>query len=49
MRYAVDTKPTEYRSLDGTLYNTSNYDWRELIYQMALDYNKHWTEDDFVT
>lgn len=25
-----------------------NLDWRELIYQMALDFNKHGDEDDFI-
>jgi hypothetical protein len=49
MRYAIDTKPTYYKSLSGEEYNSSTNDWREIIYQMALDYYKdaNWTKDDF--
>jgi hypothetical protein len=36
--YAVCKKPTKYVALDGTEYTTQNYDWRELIYQMAKDF-----------
>jgi hypothetical protein len=50
LRYAIDHKPEFYRSFDGIVYTTlENYknenekiykdiDWREIIYQMALDY-----------
>ena len=56
MRYAIDRKPQYYKNYDGKIYITSEYfdqsvgtvhDWRELIYQMALDYRKHYHEDDF--
>ena len=57
MRYAIDDKPTHYQSWDGTHYyanrqNTTDianeyYDWRELIYQMALDYFKYGTNLNF--
>ena len=32
---------------DDKLYSTDNYDWRELIYQMALDYNRCYQDDNF--
>lgn len=47
-RYAIDTKPNEYTKLDGTIISTEEYDWREVIYQMADDYYKHHTENDFL-
>ena len=49
MRYAIDKKPSEYTSIrDNITYKVSvDCDWRELIYQMALDYYKHHTEEDF--
>ena len=47
MRYAIDIKPTRYMALDGTIYTDDEWDWRELIYQMALDYRKHNHDDDF--
>ena len=28
-------------------YSTDNYDWRELIYQMAIDFRKHGTKPDY--
>lgn len=31
-----------------TNYSISEYDWRELIYQMAVDYYKHNTDSDFL-
>ena len=44
-RYAIDKKPSYYKALDGKEYYTNQYidtndvvDWREIIYQMALDY-----------
>ena len=49
MRYALDTKPTSYTSLDNIEYTIDKWDWREIIYQMAVDYykNSNWTTDDF--
>lgn len=45
LRYAIDTKPTSYYSpWNGRIVN---YDWRELLYQMAVDYLAHNTEEDF--
>ena len=43
IRFAIDKKPTTYWSVNNEepiLYSTDKYDWRELIYQMALDYRK---------
>lgn len=49
MRYAIDRKPTKYTSLmDGHTYSISEWDWRELIYRMALDYRKYYHDDDFL-
>ena len=39
MRLAIDKKPTEYTNLDKQTFVAGEYDWRELIYQMARDYN----------
>ena len=49
LRYAIDKKPTYYKSIDDKeiVYDTDNYDWRELIYQMACDYYKYNELDDF--
>lgn len=47
MRYVIDIKPSRYMALDGTIYTDDEWDWRELIYQMALDYRKHNHDDDF--
>lgn len=59
LRYAIDHKPEFYRSFDGTVYTTlKNYenenekiykdiDWREIIYQMSLDYFQHNEEDNY--
>ena len=49
VRYAIDTKPTEYVSpYQEKVYSISDYDWRELIYQMAVDYYQHGDEDNFL-
>ena len=40
-RYAIDKKPNKYTSFSGITYTSDQYDWRELIYQMALDYQKY--------
>ena len=47
MRVAIDEKPEYYKAFDGTVYTSENWDWRELIYQMAKDYYDHNHEDDF--
>ena len=57
-RYAIDKKPTRYRSLPyykdgqmidgGSVYTSTSYDWRELIYIMALDYYRHNQESDYL-
>lgn len=52
-RYAIDRKPSYYKAFDGNIYYTKEYkednatDWRELIYQMALDYYKYHEQDDY--
>ena len=49
LRYAIATKPSYYCSIDGKEFHASRYDWREIIYQMALDYFKYnHVKDDFV-
>ena len=47
MRCAIDEKPTLYQSFDGIIYSTDDWDWRELIYQMAIDYLNHNHDDDY--
>ena len=47
LRYAIDEKPTKYTSFSGKTYYASDYDWRELIYQMAVDYFDHNHDDDY--
>lgn len=46
-RYAIHKKPKYYKAFDGKIYTDEIYDWREIIYQMALDYFKHNQEEDF--
>lgn len=49
MRLALDTKPTYYKSPYGNgEFTIEDWDWRELIYQMALDWRKHGHDDDFL-
>lgn len=49
MRYAIDRKPEKYHSLiEDKDYTAEEWDWRELIYQMALDYRKFYHDDDFL-
>ena len=49
MRLALDTKPTYYKSPYSEIeYTIDDWDWRELIYQMALDWRKHNHDDDFL-
>lgn len=47
-RYAIDKKPTKYINLEGKEFLSTKYDWRELIYQMALDYYKHNQDSEFL-
>lgn len=49
-RYAIDKKPIYYCSPyqdENPIYSIDNVDWRELIFQMAVDYFAHHTETDF--
>lgn len=59
LRYAIDKKPICYKNLKDEIYITKEYqgektndmknaDWRELIYQMALDYfaGQGWSEEN---
>lgn len=47
-RLALDRKPTKYVSpYQNKTYTIKEWDWRELIYQMALDWRKHNHDDDF--
>lgn len=48
-RYAVDKKPTSYTTIAGKKYQDSEWDWRELIYQMANDYQKNRENSSFLT
>lgn len=60
MRYAIDVKPHQYKSLlDGKVYSTTLIknskneivicDWREIIYRMALDYRRfYFTDENFL-
>lgn len=49
MRYAIDKKPEKYHSLiEDKDYTIEEWDWRELIYQMALDYRRYYHDDDFL-
>lgn len=48
-RYAIDIKPKTYTSIiDGTTYSSDEYDWRELIYQMAVDHHAQSQYDDYI-
>lgn len=48
-RYAIDYKPNKYTSIiDGTTYTSDEYDWRELIYQMAVDHHAYSQYDDYI-
>lgn len=57
MRFAIDIKPKQYVNYDNTIIysvepietNLKNIvcDWRELVYQMALDFRRHNREDEF--
>ena len=56
-RYAIDKKPQKYISLQyneqneiikGDTYTTSRWDWREIIYRMALDFYKFNENSDYL-
>lgn len=48
-RYAIDIKPKTYTSIvDGITYSSDEYDWRELIYQMAVDHHAQSQYDDYI-
>ena len=47
LRCAIDEKPEIYTAWDGTVYTSAQWDWRELIYQMALDHLDHNHDDDY--
>lgn len=60
LRYAIDHRPDKYVSLpwyheDGSIkkeskvYTVDEYDWRELIYQMAIDYRQNYHNDNFIS
>ena len=42
-----DEKETYYIKVPSKIYLDTEYDWREIIYQMAIDYYQHNTEDNF--
>lgn len=53
LRYAIDKKPQKYTTYDNVTYSASKgdnnvfYDWREILYQMALDENRYKSRLDF--
>lgn len=48
-RYAIDKKPEKYTSIiSGITYTSEEYDWRELIYQMAVDHHSQSQYDDYI-
>ena len=47
-RFAIDKKPTRYKTYFQEEYTSNEYDWRELIYQMAKDYYSNKKKDDFI-
>lgn len=49
LRYAIQNKPTRYKTYQGKEYSVKDYDWRELIYQMSVDYLNYNLEDDFLS
>lgn len=50
VRYAIDKKPTTYTAFNSIKYSVKDgWDWRELIYQMALDFYKYNEDEDFAT
>ena len=58
MRYAIHKKPVYYKNYWGDEYYTKEYeqamdinivDWREIIYQMAVDYQNNYMQHDFIS
>ena len=55
MRYAIDKKPAQYKkykensSKPDEIVRATETDWREVLYQMALDENKYGRKSDFRT
>ena len=49
MRFAIHKKPERYTTYEDKTYTTEDLDWREIIYQMAIDYYKHNQKDDFLS
>lgn len=47
LRCAIDEKPEKYVNFNGEVFTSEDWDWRELIYQMALDYFNHNHDDDY--
>lgn len=58
-RYAIDFKPTMYNSIawydnnnnlkkESETFSVEDWDWRELIYRMALDYRQNYHKDNFL-
>ena len=47
LRCAIDEKPEKYVAWDGTVYTSDKWDWRELIYRMAVDHYAHNHDDDY--
>ena len=44
---SFDKEETYYIKVPSKIYLDTEYDWREIIYQMAKDYYQHNTEDNF--
>ena len=47
LRCAIDEKPESYTNFAGITFTSKDWDWRELIYQMAQDYYAHNHDDDY--
>ena len=47
LRIAIDTKPKYYKNFNGVEYEIKEIDWREIIYQMALDYFQYGQDANF--
>lgn len=47
LRISLDNKPLQYISYDNISYSANTYDWREIIYQMAIDNHKNGLKNDF--
>lgn len=47
-RCALATRPTTYTNYEGITYSIENYNWREILYQMAYDKYKYGAQTDFL-